>query len=60
VENKRRWKRVSDFARFCLFKEMEERPAGAHHPTTGKPTGRPRKPPVVLGPVETGDNPVPR
>ena len=31
VSKKRRWKHISDFARYCVFKEMDVNKAGAHH-----------------------------
>jgi hypothetical protein len=30
VAKKRRWKHVSDFARYCVFKEMDWNRAGSH------------------------------
>jgi hypothetical protein len=50
VAKKRRWKHVSDFARYCVFREMEVNRYGAHHRgrgeapaprSGGNPEGRP-------------------
>ena len=43
VQAKKRWRKISHFARYCIFKEMDFSRSGAHHATTGKPPGRPLK-----------------
>ena len=60
VSKKHRWKKVSDFARYCVFKEMEVHAPGAHHAKTGNPVGRPRNTQKDKTTVEIGENSVPR
>ena len=38
VSQKRRWKKVGDFARYATFKEMDANKAGAHHKVGARPT----------------------
>lgn len=37
VESKRRWRRVSDLARYCVFVEMDRNKSGGHRKGMGAP-----------------------
>jgi hypothetical protein len=51
---------LSAFVKYAAFSVKEKYSFGAHHPVTGKPRGRPRKPKAGAKHVENGDKPVPR
>lgn len=51
---------LSAFVKFAAFSVKGKYSFGAHHPTTGKSRGRPRKGKDGAKYVENGDNSVPR
>jgi len=51
---------LSQFVKFAAFSVKEKYSFGAHHPTTGKPRGRPKKIKAGIQHMENGDNAVPR
>ena len=50
---------LSAFVKHAAFSVKEKYSFGAHHPTTGKPRGRPKKTKAGAKYVENGDNSVP-